>query len=175
MHIQRVMERAENVTRVPQANSEFVQAGTGARAGVSVGLRVRSRVRRQAHSEVVPVRHAHACAHALAVGPRPCSPRRYYLPHGPTPYPRRSSPRPYYCTYPRPYYPPAALLPAGAAVRGGPVLRRPPRLHPRALEAAVRPARLHPLHVPLRGEQVSKEESSNYTLFMYLSEVSQCK
>ena len=24
-HIQRVMERAENVTRVPQANSEFVQ------------------------------------------------------------------------------------------------------------------------------------------------------
>ena len=122
MHIQRVMERAENVTHVPQANSEFVQAGTGARAGVSVGLRVRSRVRRQAHSEVVPVRHAHACAHALAVGPRPCSPRRYYLPHGPTPYPRRSSPRPYYCTYPRPYYPPAALLPAGAAVRGGPVL-----------------------------------------------------
>ena len=57
MHIQRVMERAENVTRVPQANSEFVQAGTGARAGLRVGLRVgltvrsRASVRRQATSE----------------------------------------------------------------------------------------------------------------------------
>ena len=106
MRIQRVMERAENVTRVPQANSEFVQAGTGVRAGLRVGLRVRSRarVRRQAHSEFVPVRRAHACAHALAAGPRPYSPRPYYLPtallathgstpHGPTSYPRRSSPQ----------------------------------------------------------------------------------
>ena len=112
MHIQRVMERAENVTRVPQANSEFVQAGTGARAGVSVGLRVRSRVRRQATSDFVPVRHAHACAHALAAGPRLYSPRPYSLPtalipthgpttyptallptHGPTPHPRPSSPQ----------------------------------------------------------------------------------
>ena len=45
MHIQRVMARAENVTRVPQANSEFVQDGTGARAGLRAGLRVRGRAR----------------------------------------------------------------------------------------------------------------------------------
>ena len=44
-----------------------------------------------------------------------------------------------------------ALPTTGAAVRGGPVLWRAPRLHPRALAAAVRPPRLHALHVPLGG------------------------
>ena len=39
---------------------------------------------------------------------------------------------------------------AGAAVRGGTVLRWPPRLHPRARKAAVRPACVHSLHVPIR-------------------------
>ena len=119
-------------------------------------------------------------ATTLLPSPTPHGPTTYptaLLPtRGPNPYPRPYSLRPSSlpaallptrgapprrcCSTRWPYsrtYLPTYLPTVGAAVRGGPVLRRPPRLHPRALEAAVRPARLHALHVPLRGEQVTSK------------------
>ena len=91
------------------------------------------------------MRHAHACAHALAAGPRPYSPRLY-------------SPLLY---SPRPYYLPAALLPTHG-----------PTPYPQVLQYEVGQYYgghhdFIPAHSRLPcGPRV-------YTLFMYLSEVRQ--